>query len=116
MLDNLLSNALAHDCGDKPIALTLQDEQEQWCLSVCNCGKLIEAVRDRLFEPFVTGRSSGIGLGLATVKQVCTANGWRVQVETESDLVCFRIRGALQPERMLRTGASASRAMGEIDG
>jgi len=31
-------------------------------------------VRERLFEPFVTGRADGTGLGLAIVKEIARAH------------------------------------------
>src|ERR1700756_4279844 len=34
-----------------------------------------EAMRDNLFEPFVTGRPEGTGLGLAIVREIAEAHG-----------------------------------------
>lgn len=39
-----------------------------------------EALRDRLFEPFVTDKEQGAGLGLAIVKRVAEANRGRVEL------------------------------------
>jgi signal transduction histidine kinase len=39
-----------------------------------------EALRDRIFEPFVTDKEKGAGLGLAIVKKVAEANGGRVEL------------------------------------
>jgi signal transduction histidine kinase len=33
-----------------------------------------EALRDHLFEPFVTGRADGTGLGLAIVREIARAH------------------------------------------
>lgn len=92
-LDNLLSNALSNRSIATPIEVRLDAEGEDWVLSVCNEGNIPDAVRDRLFEPFVTGRSAGFGLGLATVKQVCLANGWQVLVDSGEGRTCFFICG-----------------------
>jgi len=98
VMDNLLSNALANRLSDSRIEMKLYTDNRQWMLSVCNDGDLPDDIRDKLFEPFVTGRSDGIGLGLATVKQVCMANDWSVRVDAGRGKVCFHVSGALQPE------------------
>jgi len=50
-----------------------------------------EAVRDSLFEPFVTTRAAGIGLGLAVVKQVAEEHGARLEFESSAAGTVFRI-------------------------
>jgi len=89
VLDNLLANAAANSPPGSRIAIDLHGDGDRWCLRVCNPGHISEQVRDKLFEPFVSGRSSGIGLGLATVKQVCDTNRWNVTVTEEDGLICF---------------------------
>ena len=39
-----------------------------------------EALRGRLFDPFVTGRPDGTGLGLAIVREIARAHGGRVHL------------------------------------
>jgi len=98
VLDNLLSNALANQVSGSRVDVMLDADGREWGLMVCNDGELAEEVRDTLFEPFVTGRSSGIGLGLATVRQLCLINGWTVKVDAEAGKVCFQVSGLLEPE------------------
>ncbi len=98
VLDNLLSNALNNHRPGSHIDVSLEADGQGWVLMVCNEGELAEEVRDTLFEPFVTGRSSGIGLGLATVRQVCLINDWTVQVDAGAGSVCFRVNGPMQPD------------------
>jgi signal transduction histidine kinase len=102
VLDNLLSNALLNRSdAESTVAIHLKADSEHWKLEVCNQGNIELDVREKLFEPFVSGRSAGIGLGLATVQQVCMVNGWQVEVTTEAGWVYFTIRGLIkQPEMM----------------
>jgi signal transduction histidine kinase len=51
-----------------------------------------EALREKVFLPFVTGREGGIGLGLTFVKRVVHEHGGRVSLETgEGSGTCFRV-------------------------
>jgi nitrogen-specific signal transduction histidine kinase len=46
---------------------------------------------DRLFEPFVTGKSEGVGLGLAVARQVAEAHAGRLTWSRTEGWTCFRI-------------------------
>ncbi len=48
-------------------------------------------VTDRLFEPFVTGKSEGVGLGLAVARQVCEVHSGRIDWSRQDGWTCFRI-------------------------
>ena len=94
VLLNLLSNALR--CGTR-VCVALKAGEEEYLLTVRDEGTGIEpAVRQHLFEPFVTsqaGQSSGAGLGLYLVHEYCDALGWRLELESgpEGTLVKVRI-------------------------
>jgi len=104
VLDNLLSNALLNRPDEQTaVDLSLHYDDNRWVLKVCNQGEIPEAVRDHLFEPFVSGRAAGIGLGLATVKQVCSVNGWLIKANTDAGVVCFSVQGPLQLDVIQKT-------------
>ncbi|MDX8401144.1 MAG: histidine kinase dimerization/phospho-acceptor domain-containing protein, partial [Mariprofundaceae bacterium] len=91
-LDNLLHNALVNRRGDAPVRVTMEGrEGGDWQLSVCNAGEVAPAVRERLFEPFASGHTRGIGLGLAIVRQVCAANDWVIELTSGEGETRFTI-------------------------
>jgi signal transduction histidine kinase len=53
----------------------------------------------RLFEPFVTSKPEGVGLGLAVARQVAEAHGGTVGWSRDGGRTCFRIELPLEPER-----------------
>jgi signal transduction histidine kinase len=48
-------------------------------------------IADKLFDPFVTGKDQGIGLGLAVAKQATDAHGGRITWDRRDGRTVFRI-------------------------
>ncbi len=97
IVNNLMSNAI-EACAEvsKPsILVHLFGDKKAVCLSVQDNGKGIsEALRDRIFEPTFTTKTSGMGLGLSMVKSIAEAYGGKVRFESNPDVatrfeVCF---------------------------
>lgn len=76
---NLTQNATWFATEQGTVEITLVEEQGQAVLRVDDSGPGIDpSVRNRLFEPLVTTRPAGIGLGLALVKRVVERHGGAV--------------------------------------
>jgi PAS domain S-box-containing protein len=87
VLTNLLSNAVKYGAGS-PVEVAVRGDGEQAWLSVRDHGIGIERERlDQIFGRFERGVSArsygGLGLGLYIVRQIVTALGGKIRVESE---------------------------------
>lgn len=85
-LDNLLSNAADAMEGRTPARLTLSlERQEEWvAVGVEDTGPGIPPERmESIFQPFVSTKSKGMGLGLAICREVVEGHGGRLEVRSE---------------------------------
>jgi signal transduction histidine kinase len=79
VLDNLIQNALRHTPDGGEVVLRGRSEAGMLHIEVEDSGPGVpEALRDTLFEPFVTGRADGTGLGLAIAREMVQAHGGRI--------------------------------------
>ncbi len=88
VFNNLIKNATQAIPEDRrgQIHVTLRAENDRALVEVRDNGAGIpERVRDRIFEPSFTTKSSGMGLGLAMVKRMVEQAGGRVWFETRAD-------------------------------
>ncbi|HEY7300777.1 MAG TPA: HAMP domain-containing sensor histidine kinase [Xanthobacteraceae bacterium] len=75
-VDNLILNAIENTPAGGCIELSAEHRGESLYLRVHDTGDGVpEHIRDHLFEPFVTGRTDGTGLGLAAVREIARAHG-----------------------------------------
>lgn len=82
VLDNLLSNALAHTTAGGRVELGAARDGEVLRLWVADDGRgVAPALQASLFDPLVTGRPGGTGLGLAVVREVVQAHGGAVSLD-----------------------------------
>ncbi len=86
LLDNLVGNGLRHSPAESAVEVRLAGSADGMTLSVRNEGIPVP-LEDRatLFEPFKRGKHAagdGLGLGLYIVRQIATAHGGRISVES----------------------------------
>jgi two-component system sensor kinase FixL len=81
ILRNLIANAVesvsAHPARERRITVAVErhDEGQVRVAVVDNGPGLAAAVRERLFQPFVSGKPTGLGLGLAVSRAIAEAHG-----------------------------------------
>ncbi len=90
---NLAQNACQACQGRGHLLVTAEVTGEQVAIRFQDDGPGIDAaIAERLFEPFVTTRSSGTGLGLAVVQAVVTAHGGEVRCDSvPGEGACFTV-------------------------
>lgn len=71
----------AEDGSSLPLQVEIED----------NGPGIPEQIADQVFEPFVSGRENGTGLGLALVGKIVTEHGGRIAVESQPGRTVFRV-------------------------
>jgi two-component system sensor histidine kinase PilS (NtrC family) len=94
VLWNLCRNALRH-CQRQPGSVQISSQNYgdgRTVLEINNDGAMIpiELVQ-RLFEPFFTTSVGGTGLGLYIARELCEANGAKLEYKPRDGRACFRI-------------------------
>ena len=85
-LANLLHNAhqaqaQAEAVVEAPLLVVLRRGEDGYEIEVSDRGIGIpSAIKDRLFEPFVTGREGGVGLGLALTRRIALLHGGSIEL------------------------------------
>jgi signal transduction histidine kinase len=84
VVGNLLSNAFKATPDGGSISLELAQQNGTVHVSVADTGPGIpQEARERLFRPFVSGNAGGTGLGLAIAKEISTALGGQIILQSE---------------------------------
>jgi signal transduction histidine kinase len=94
---NLVQNALealAPDPGTLRVGVRHDAARDEVVLVVSDTGPGLDpALRDRLFEPYFSTKTSGTGLGLAIARRAVEAHGGRIEVGSEPERgTTFEIR------------------------
>jgi signal transduction histidine kinase len=91
-LDNLVLNAIQNTPTGGSITLSATRGDDRLRFRVSDTGSGVpEDVRERLFEPFVTGRADGTGLGLAIVREIARAHGGDASLIASSEGAVFEL-------------------------
>jgi signal transduction histidine kinase len=99
LLLNVLTNALEAAGPHGWVEVRMSEPSGNCLIEVLDSGTgPPPELADRLFEPFVTGKPEGIGLGLMVAKQVAEAHGGRIGWEARDGTTCFRITLPARPE------------------
>jgi len=97
-LDNLILNAIESTPPGGTIKVEAGSRDGRVSFRVRDTGPGVpESIRERLFEPFVTGRPDGTGLGLAIVREIARAHGGEVRVMSDGSGATFEIDVPCRP-------------------
>lgn len=97
-VDNMVLNAIQNTPPGGRIAVRAELCGEHVVLSVADSGHGVpEDVRAQLYEPFVTARPDGTGLGLAVVRDIAEAHGGTARAVHRADGTTFIVELPWQP-------------------
>jgi len=83
---NLFSNAIEASAGDENITVLMQDDSDKISIEISDRGTGIpENIKENIFEPFVTGKPKGTGLGLPICKKIVEAHSGHLEYSNNAD-------------------------------
>jgi signal transduction histidine kinase len=109
VFENLVRNACEamHDQADRRLTLRVESAAGSAEVRVTDNGPGIEAEKlDQIFQPFVSTKGKGMGLGLAICREIVEGHGGRLEVESTPGLgSTFIVRLPLYDATALEAGA-----------
>ena len=91
LLLNLVLNSIEAAGKGGWVRVEIAGDDDRTTLRVLDSGPgLDDQLRDRLFEPFATGKPEGVGLGLAVSKRIAEAHGGTVDCKRQRP-TCFEV-------------------------
>lgn len=101
-IDNILKNALEASSGKGEVEVWAECREAAWQVAISDRGGGIpEDMLEKIFDPFVTTRTKGTGLGLAYSAQVVQAHGGRLYARNrEEGGACFTIELPREPKAL----------------
>jgi signal transduction histidine kinase len=92
MILNVLGNAVEAATPGGEVEVRLRSQEDLAVVEILDTGPgPAPEIAARLFEPFVTGKPEGIGLGLVVARQVAEAHGGTIRWFRDGQRTCFRI-------------------------
>lgn len=92
VLFNLVTNAIEAAGPGGRVAVRSHFEPETVVLEVIDSGPGVSAeIAAKVFDPFVTGKPEGVGLGLAVSRQIAEAHHGRLMWSRTDEGTCFRL-------------------------
>jgi signal transduction histidine kinase len=81
---NLIQNASQASLPGAPVIVQIREQDDEMNISIIDQGCGIPAEKiETIFNPFVTTKQNGVGLGLAIVAKIVDGHGGRMSVESE---------------------------------
>lgn len=94
-LVNLVLNAIeaVANSDSRQVVIRVTSAQQSALIDVIDSGPGVSSpIRDKLFEPFATNKPDGVGLGLATARDLVRALGGEIELINAEGKTCFRVR------------------------
>jgi len=92
VFQNLISNSIQALKGAGRISISSTSKNAGTEVTICDSGPGIsKELLPKIFDPFVTGRLEGTGLGLAVVEQIVRQHGGTVAALNTKEGACFRV-------------------------